>query len=113
MYMFIYIFSMAPEPGLAASWSVHCLLYYCPELRFILVLSHCVSFAIVVWLQRYRWLPKWLPEVPGCFGTCPERRIPWSAAYPVLHLLGAEILTVLVSFHTRTEKKRKKKERKN
>ena len=30
----------------------------------------------------------------------------------MLHLPGAEILTVLVSFHTRTEKKRKKKEKK-
>ena len=32
--MFIYILGMAPEPGLALPWSVHCLLSYCPELRY-------------------------------------------------------------------------------
>ena len=42
MYMFIYILSVAPEPGLALSWSMRCLLSYCPELRFILDLSYCV-----------------------------------------------------------------------
>ena len=28
--MFIYILATVPDPGLATSWSVHCLLYYCP-----------------------------------------------------------------------------------
>ena len=42
--MLIYILGMAPEPGLAASWSVHCLLCFCPELHPFLVLAYCAFF---------------------------------------------------------------------
>ena len=41
---------------------------------------------------------------------CVWRWIPWTAAYPVLHLPGAEILTVPVSFRRGTKNERNRKE---
>ena len=75
MYMFIYILSVAPEPGLALSWSVRCLLSYCCKgmiLFHILISSHFLLLASIFEFQCFGLFsgltcPKFMGLEPLCY----------------------------------------------